>query len=432
MDLYVPTKVAASPAIVVALHYCSGTAQNAHGWFKSYADMYGFTIITPTAGGNCFDATPTRSGERANIVSMVQYVIMQKNADPKRVFSVGASSGACMTQALLAAYPDIFAAGSSLAGVPAGAWQPGNNYGWNDESGQSAKQLGDAVRNADPGFNGTRPRIQLWQGQGDTTLTFAQNYPAEVSQWTNVFGVSSGDETMVKPPGAQDTWDRTSYKDPSGAVVVEANKGPSNVPHDLTGRGLWADVVRFFGLDQTSSGNGGASSTGGAPSAGAPSMAGRPGMGGRPGTGGMSSSGGAVSTGGRTSSSGGANATGGTSPGGRAGGGAPSGTGGTSMSTGGQPSASGGTGGTTSATGGTTSTTGGTTSTTGGTSSGSTATGGGPVSSGGTKTGGSAGSSSEPPDSGGCNVSARSTPGHFAALLALGLGLFARRRRARR
>src|SRR5690606_12293060 len=122
MSLYVPDSPAASPPIVVSLHYRSGNAGNAQPWFQSYADMYGFTIITPQAGGNCFDANPARSGERANIVAMVQYVIENHNGDPNRVFAAGASSGACMTQALLAAYPEVFAAGSSLAGVPAGAW----------------------------------------------------------------------------------------------------------------------------------------------------------------------------------------------------------------------------------------------------------------------------------------------------------------------
>jgi len=157
MDLYVPDKVAASPAIVVALHYCSGNAGSAHSWFQSIADTRGFIIIAPGAGGNCFDAGLGRSGERANIVKMVQYVQTMYNADPKRVFSVGASSGACMTQALLASYPDVFAAGSSLAGVPAGAWNGGNAYGWSMTS-MTAQQWGDKVRNADPGFSGTRPR----------------------------------------------------------------------------------------------------------------------------------------------------------------------------------------------------------------------------------------------------------------------------------
>jgi len=115
MDLYVPDRVATSPAVVVALHYCSGNAGSAHSWFQSLADSRGFIIIAPGAGGNCFDAGLGRSGERANIVKMVDYVKTMYNADPKRVFSVGASSGACMTQALLASYPDVREAQRNLA-----------------------------------------------------------------------------------------------------------------------------------------------------------------------------------------------------------------------------------------------------------------------------------------------------------------------------
>src|SRR3954464_7767938 len=60
MDLYVPDRVAASPGIVVLLHYCGGNAGAAHPWLQSYADQYGFAVIAPGAGGNCFDATPAR------------------------------------------------------------------------------------------------------------------------------------------------------------------------------------------------------------------------------------------------------------------------------------------------------------------------------------------------------------------------------------
>ena len=56
MDLYVPDNVAASPAVVVALHDCSGNAGSAHSWFQSLADSRKFIIIAPGAGGNCFDA----------------------------------------------------------------------------------------------------------------------------------------------------------------------------------------------------------------------------------------------------------------------------------------------------------------------------------------------------------------------------------------
>jgi len=251
MDLYTPSTPAASPAIVVAIHYCSGNSGSTHGWFDSFADKYGFYVIAPNAGTNCFDAAPGRSGARSNIVDMVKAVLKAKNGDATRVFAAGASSGACMTQALLASYPDVFAAGSSLAGVPVGAWNGGTAYGWSTSGVSGGSAWGDKVRQADPGFTGTRPRVQLWQGQGDTTLTYSQTYPNEVAQWMNVFGLTDADgaKTSIKPTGAQDTWDRTSYKDKSGTLVLEANSGPSNVPHDLTGRGLWTDVVRFFGLD---------------------------------------------------------------------------------------------------------------------------------------------------------------------------------------
>ena len=146
-----------------------------------------FLIIAPKSAGSRFDAGLGRTGERANIVKMVEYVVAQNGANPKKVFAAGPSSGACMAQALLASYPDVFAGGSSLAGVPAGAWTGGGAYGWSAPASTTAQQWGDKVRNAFPGFTGSRPRVQFWQGMGDTNLTYSQTYPAQVAQWTNVF-----------------------------------------------------------------------------------------------------------------------------------------------------------------------------------------------------------------------------------------------------
>lgn len=425
MDLYVPDAPAASPPIVVALHYCSGMSSNAHGWLQSYADQHGFAIITPQAGGNCFDAAPSRSGERANVVAMVNYVIMQKGADPKRVFAVGASSGACMTQALLAAYPEVFAAGSSLAGVPAGAWTGGNSYAWSTSGTSGGQGWGDKVRNANPGYGGARPRVQLWHGQGDTTLTYSQAYPAQVAQWTNVFGVDDSDATMesIKPMGAQDTWARTSYKDAAGVVVLEANSGPSNVPHDLSGRGLWGDIVRFFALDQPAMpGSGGAGGMGGTGSGGMPA-------GGTAGTGVPAGGAGMMGNAGTGMASAGAGS-GGTAPSAGTGGsaaGAPPGAGGMPAATGGVSSGAGrpamGTGGSAGVGG-----------------SVMTGTGGVPAAGGtGIMAGGSAGMAStpepgeEPAEAGcGCRVGAGGSSAGRSALTTLGLGalgLLLRRRR---
>ena len=57
---------------------------------------------------------------------MVNYLITNKGADATRVFAAGMSSGGCMTNTLLAVYPDVFAGGSAMPGVPAGGWPAGD------------------------------------------------------------------------------------------------------------------------------------------------------------------------------------------------------------------------------------------------------------------------------------------------------------------
>jgi poly(hydroxyalkanoate) depolymerase family esterase len=298
MDLYVPDSLGASPGIVVALHYCTGNAGGTHGWFQSLADQYGFVMISPDVGPSkeCWDAAPTRSGERAAIVQMVEFVIDQEGADPQRVFAAGASSGACMTNAMMAAYPDVFSGGSVLAGIPAGAWTSGNSC-CGQNLNQSAEAWGDIVRNAFPSFTGVRPRLQLFHGTSDPTLNYS-NLAEEEKQWSNVLGVTSAD-AVTEGSQPKNGWERTSYTDASGDVVLEVVIGQGK-PHDLTPENLWSDVVRFFGLDQDApdepDGSGGVAGTGGgavaAGGAGAvPAGGGAPGAGGLPGAGGSPSMG---------------------------------------------------------------------------------------------------------------------------------------------
>lgn len=40
-----------------------------------------------------------------------------------------------------------------------------------------------------PGYNGTRPKMQIWHGSADSTIA-PQNYQEELKQWTGVFGVT--------------------------------------------------------------------------------------------------------------------------------------------------------------------------------------------------------------------------------------------------
>ncbi len=155
--------------------------------------------------------------------------------------------------------------------------------------------------------------MQLWHGTADTTLNDS-NLAEEVDQWTNVWGLSDG--TSASAPSG---WERTVYES-GGEVAVEVNIGAGR-PHDLTGQGLWPDVVRFFGLDQDPpEGTGGAGGTGGAETGGE-------GTGGVGGTGGIAPTGGVPATGGTATS-------GGASPGGSPTGGTTT-SGGTGPTTGG-------------------------------------------------------------------------------------------------
>lgn len=438
MDLYVPDNPEQPPGIVVALHYCGGSSGNVHSWFQSLADQYGFLIIAPDVGpGDCWNATPERSGEPAAIVQMVDFTIGEYQGDPTRVFSAGASSGACMTNALLAAYPDVFAAGSVLAGVPAGAWTGGNSCsicGQNPPN-RTAEQWGDIVRNA-YSFSGERPRVQLFHGTNDTTLNYPGELDAEVAQWTNVFGVSDADATMENDT-PKSGWTRTSYKDGTDAVVLEVNIGQGQ-QHDLTGQGLYPDIVRFFGLDQDAApggGMGGAGSGGGSASGGAGGVA--SGGSATGGAGGLTSGGGANGGGAGASAGGSENA----GTGGSATESGASGTGGVEATAGGSANGGargmaiggGGANGGGSGPGG--ANTGGATSgATAGASNVATSSGGALSSSGGSGTP-NANATSVPPDSGGCScrvVGPRRPLGALAwsvAGLFVGAGMLRRRRR---
>jgi hypothetical protein len=388
-DLYTPTTPAASPAVLVAIHMCTGHSTTVHGWFDSYADRQGFYIIAPDAGKQCFDSSASRDGDKAAIVKMVNYLLTQKNADKTRVFAAGMSSGGCMTNTLLAIYPDVFAGGSAMPGFPAGAWPAGDivcsKCGSTPPSTDGA-YWGNMAR-AVFSWSGTRPCSQQWVGGGDQ-YNFNGWLPAVAAQFQNLSSLGSG-----MPATGRSGWTRTVYKDSAGNVRLETNLGPTSQMHDLetVSPTLYGDVITFLGLDKAT---------------------GSCGL-----TGSATGSGGATGDGGATTGSGGAKGTGGATggSGGTSGGGGATGSGGTQSGTAGT---SGGAGMTGSA---------GTTGSGGATTNGS----------GGSSSAGSGGSSSGSGDnhgaSGGCTVAGDASGGGLAVLLFVALGLALRlRSRGRR
>jgi endo-1,4-beta-xylanase len=104
MYVYVPEKVAARPALLVAVHYCSGSAQAFFGGvardYVTAADRYGYVILFPeaTRDGHCFDVSTPQALKRdggsdsTGIAAMVRYAQRTYHTDPARTYLTGTCS----------------------------------------------------------------------------------------------------------------------------------------------------------------------------------------------------------------------------------------------------------------------------------------------------------------------------------------------------
>ena len=136
MLTHVPPHVAGCP-LVVLLHGCGQDAARFaldSGWIDM-ADRLRFPLILPEQSDRnhahlCFQwfqpsDTARGQGEAGSIADMTRAAISRFDSDPRRVFIVGLSAGGAMATAMLAAYPELFAAGASVAGLPVGAARSG-------------------------------------------------------------------------------------------------------------------------------------------------------------------------------------------------------------------------------------------------------------------------------------------------------------------
>ncbi|KAF8217441.1 carbohydrate esterase family 1 protein [Mycena galopus ATCC 62051] len=213
MFVYTPTTVTANPAVIIAIHYCGGTAQDyfTGSPYAEYADYYGFMVIYPNSPnvGTCWDVssvatlTHNEGGDSGGIASMVAYAIANCNADPARVYVTGTSSGAMMTNVMAAVYPELFAAATVYSGVAAGCFM--SNFGgvntWNatcalGEVSQTSAQWAAQVRAMYPGYTGAYPPIREYHGTADTTL-YPENLGEEIKEWAGIFGYNAAAPTQV-------------------------------------------------------------------------------------------------------------------------------------------------------------------------------------------------------------------------------------------
>ena len=136
----------------------------------------------------------------------------------RRVYVTGLSAGGAMTAALLATYPDVFAGGAIIAGLPFGsAHSVSEAFGVMGQGRiRPARELGDRVRAASTN-RGPWPKVSIWQGTSDTTVN-PVNAEELRKQWADVHGVADASVKEYLVDGAT----RRAWRDAQGHEVLEA------------------------------------------------------------------------------------------------------------------------------------------------------------------------------------------------------------------
>ena len=162
--------------------------------------------------------TARGQGEACSIRQMIARMVRDHAIDPRRIFVTGLSAGGAMTSVMLATYPDVFAAGAVIAGLPFGV--AGNVRealdGMRQSTSRPAADLGDLVRHASQ-HRGPWPRLSVWHGSADRTVNPA-NADEIVKQWLDVHGLPLApmSEAMV------DGYPHRVWWDADGETVVES------------------------------------------------------------------------------------------------------------------------------------------------------------------------------------------------------------------
>jgi poly(hydroxyalkanoate) depolymerase family esterase len=230
MFSYVPPGLPGGSPLVVVVHGCLQSARDVadhSGWIEM-ARTYRFALLFPqTSKENeptfgCFrtwePAYQQRdAGEPKSIQQMVAWLIDRENLDERRVFITGVSSGGLVTNGMLAAYPDLFAAGAAQSAYPyrcastyseipacaAGEYRPSD--GW-----------GALALQAYPDFDGHRPAVSIWHGDSDAVIR-PTNLALQLEQWTTAIGIDSTADEVEVIEGHL----RRRYNDANGIARVE-------------------------------------------------------------------------------------------------------------------------------------------------------------------------------------------------------------------
>jgi poly(hydroxyalkanoate) depolymerase family esterase len=203
MFSFAPVNLQPGAGLVVVLHGCGQTAAGydlGAGW-STLAKRFGFALLMPQQQPSnnaqaCFnwfnpEDTTRDSGEACSIRQMIAQMVRDYKINQRRIFVTGLSAGGAMTSVMLATYPEVFAAGAVIAGLPFGVATNVREAlnGMFQSRSRPADELGDLVRNAS-NHKGPWPKLSVWHGSADRTVNPA-NADEILKQWLDVHQLPS-------------------------------------------------------------------------------------------------------------------------------------------------------------------------------------------------------------------------------------------------
>lgn len=228
-NIYIPASFQKNGPLIVVLHGSTQSAESYNtgsGW-SALADECGMALLFPgqnrtnnaVGSFNWFNPGDSHrsAGEPLSIRQMIGRVVDNYDVDPSRIFITGLSSGGAMTSVMLATYPELFAGGAIIAGLPygtAGTLMQAmfRMKGHGSTSDHKLDQLVRAASN----FTGPWPTISVWHGGRDRIVDIS-NADSIVRQWQKIHKVE-GPPTRVEDVAG---FPRRVWVDAQGREVIE-------------------------------------------------------------------------------------------------------------------------------------------------------------------------------------------------------------------
>ena len=245
--LYLPSILAPKTPLVVVLHGCTQDAagfDRGSGWTQ-LAEETGFAVLFPEQQRannanlcfNWFEPGDTRrdAGEARSIREMIGHAMEAHGLDRGKVFITGLSAGGAMANVMLATYPELFAGGAIIGGLPYGV-ASGVGQAFERMQGRntpSVTSLRSALAPTSSRGN-SLPRISIWHGTHDQTVR-PVNAEQVASQWVGAHGGDDATDNITTVNGHT----RKVWLDKQGNEAVELYliKGMAHgVPLSVSGK----------------------------------------------------------------------------------------------------------------------------------------------------------------------------------------------------